>query len=165
MSISESLLREFNSEAGKTRKVLERVPLEKSDWKPHEKSFSLGRLASHVAELPTWVDVTLNQDELDFSKMDYKPYVAQNTEELLKFFDDNTAKAAEVLKNTTDDVFMENWTMRDGDTVYFTAPKIGVLRDFVLNHTIHHRAQLGLYLRLNDVPVPQTFGPTADEPM
>lgn len=156
---------EFNAEADKTRKMLERVPLDKADWKPHDKSFSMGRLASHLAELSTWVEATLNHDELDFSKMDYKPFVAQNTEELLKFFDDNREKATEVLKNTSDEVFSQDWTLRSGDTVYFTAPKLATLRDFVLNHTIHHRAQLGVYLRLNDIPVPQTMGPTADEPM
>jgi uncharacterized damage-inducible protein DinB len=165
MQRNEVLLMEFEREADKTRKMLERVPLEKSDWKPHEKSFTLGRLASHVAELSSWVDVTLNQDELDFSKMDYKPVVAETTEELLKIFDDNREKAVKTLKEANDENLMSDWTMRDGDTVFFTAPKIGVLRDFVLNHTIHHRAQLGVYLRMNDVPLPQTFGPTADEPM
>jgi uncharacterized damage-inducible protein DinB len=165
MQKNEVLLMEFEREADKTRKMLERVPLDKSDWKPHEKSFTLGRLASHVAELSSWVDVTLNQDELDFSKMDYKPVVAETTEELLKIFDDNREKAVKTLKDATDEKLMSDWTMRDGDTVFFTAPKIGVLRDFVLNHTIHHRAQLGVYLRMNDVPLPQMFGPTADEPM
>lgn len=165
MTRSEALLMEFEREADKTRKMLERVPLDKADWKPHEKSFTLGRLASHVAEIPGWANVTLNQDELDFSKMDYKPVVAETTEDLLKLFDEKRAGAAEAIKNATDEVLMSDWTMRDGDTVFFTAPKIGVLRDFVLNHVIHHRAQLGVYLRMNDVPVPQTFGPTADEQM
>lgn len=165
MTRSEVILMEFEREADKTRKMLERVPLEKADWKPHEKSYTLGRLASHVAEIPSWAVVTLNQDELDFSKMDYKPQVAETTEELLKIFDEKRSEAAEAIKNATDEVMMSDWTLRDGDTIYFTAPKIGVLRDFVLNHVIHHRAQLGVYLRMNDVPVPQTFGPTADEPM
>ena len=165
MTRSEVILMEFEREADKTRKILERVPLEKADWKPHEKSMSLGRLATHVAEIPSWTAVTLNQDELDFSTMDYKPTVAENTDDLLKIFDEKRSEAVDAIKNATDEVFMSNWTMRDGDKVYFTAPKIGVLRDFVMNHTIHHRAQLGVYLRMNDVPLPQMFGPTADEPM
>lgn len=165
MTKSEGLLMEFENEAKKTRKMLERVPMDKADWKPHEKSYTMGALAAHIAELPTWVDVNVNQDELDFSKMDYKPFVPKDTEDLLKFFDENCSKAVEVLKNTNDEILMGNWTLRNGDQVYFTAPKAGVLRDFVLSHTIHHRAQLGVYLRMNDVPLPQTFGPTADEPM
>ena len=165
MNRNEVLLMEFEREADKTRTMLERVPMDKADWKPHDKSFTMGRLAGHVAEIPNWADATLNQDELDFSKMDYKPFVPETSEDLLKFFDDTRTKAADILKNTSDEVLMQDWTMRDGDTVYFTAPKIGVLRDFVLNHVIHHRAQLGVYLRMNDVAVPQTFGPTADEQM
>ena len=165
MTKSEVLLMEFEREADKTRKTLERVPMEKAGWKPHEKSFSMGRLATHIAELPGWAEVTLNQDELDFSKMDYKPIVAETTEDLLRVFDEKRAEAVNAIKTASDEKLMSNWTMRDGDKVYFTAPKIGVLRDFVLNHTIHHRAQLGVYLRMNDVPLPQTFGPTADEPM
>jgi uncharacterized damage-inducible protein DinB len=165
MALNEALLKEFEMESAKTRKMLERVPDGKYDWKPHEKSFTLGALASHIAELPVWVDATLNMDELDFSKFDYKPAIANNNEEILKIFDDNVSKAKEVLKNVSDETLMSDWTMRNGEQVYFTAPKIGVLRDFVLNHTIHHRSQLGLYLRLNDIAVPMMFGPTADEQM
>jgi uncharacterized damage-inducible protein DinB len=165
MTKSEPLLMEFEMETGRTRKMLERVPDNKFDWKPHDKSYSMGALASHIADIPNWVDATLNMDELDFANFEYKPPIATNNEELLKIFEEKRAEAADVIKNTSDETFMSNWTMRDGDTVFFTAPKIGALRDFVLNHIIHHRAQLGVYLRMNDVPLPQTFGPTADEPM
>lgn len=165
MGINEAFLAELKQEAATTRNMLERVPLDKSDWKPHEKSMPLGRLATHIPEILSWVGVTLDQAELDWSKFDYKPHVATSTDDLLKILDDNLAKAEETLKNSPDAKFMENWTMRDGDKVFFTLPKAAVLRSFVFNHWIHHRAQLGVYLRLLGVPLPSSYGPTADQTM
>jgi uncharacterized damage-inducible protein DinB len=165
MGMNEALLAELKQEAAATRKILERVPLEKSDWKPHEKSMSLGRLASHVAELPGWVSVTLDTDELDWSKFDYKPQIAKSTEELLKILDDNVAKAEASLKNADDKKFFENWTMRNGEQLFFTLPKAAVLRTSAYSHMYHHRGQLSVYLRLLDVPLPGIYGPTADENM
>jgi len=165
MPINESFIAELEQEAKATRKLLERVPLEKSDWKPHEKSMSLGRLAFHVTEIPGFISATLDFDELDFAKFDYKPVTSGTTEDLLKSFDDNCSKAIKSLKDAPDSRFMDNWTMRNGDTVYFTLPKIAVVRSFSYNHWYHHRAQLGVYLRLLDVPLPGIYGPTADEPM
>jgi uncharacterized damage-inducible protein DinB len=165
MGINESFIAELQQEVQATKKLLERVPLDKADWKPHEKSMSLGRLAFHVAEIPGWTTVTLDSDGIDFAKHDYKPVTSGTTEELLKCLDDNYNKAMKSLNEAPDNRFMENWTMRTGDTVYFTLPKIAVLRSFSYNHWYHHRAQLGVYLRLLDVAVPGIYGPTADEQM
>lgn len=165
MGINESFIAELEQEAKATRKLLERVPLDKADWKPHEKSMALGRLAFHVAEIPGYTSATMDTDELDFAKMDYKPITSGTTADLLKSFDDNYAKAMKSLKDAPDERFMENWTMKNGEIIYLTLPKIAVLRSFSFSHLIHHRAQLGVYLRLLDVPLPGTYGPTADEQM
>lgn len=163
MGMNEVFIAELQQEAASTRKLLERVPMDKPDWVPHKKSMKLGNLAHHVSELPGWTMVTLNQDELDFAKWEYKPVVPKTTEELVKNFDDQLSKAIECLKNSDDAKFMENWTMRQGEQIFFTLPKAAVLRSFVFNHSYHHRAQLGVYLRLLDIPIPGMYGPTADE--
>lgn len=165
MSINQSFISELEQEAKATKKVLERVPLDKPDWKPHEKSMALGRLATHVAEIPGWVTSTLAADELDFAKFDYKPRIATNTDELIQIFEENRSKGLDSLKNAKDEEFTKNWTMRNGEQIYFTLPKIAVLRTFAYNHLYHHRAQLTVYLRLLNVPLPYIYGPTADEPM
>jgi uncharacterized damage-inducible protein DinB len=162
-NLSSALIGEMEQEAKTTRTVLERVPADKFDWKPHEKSMEFGRLASHIAEMFSWTGPSLQQPELDFSKMDYKPFEPKTTEDLLEFFDKNVAEAIDVLRNTGDEVFLENWTMRNGEQVYFTMPKAVVMRSFVLNHIVHHRGQLSVYLRLNDIAVPPIYGPSADE--
>ncbi|MBX7044500.1 MAG: DinB family protein [Ignavibacteria bacterium] len=164
MQLNEGLIAELQHEAVSTRKMLERVPADKFGWKPHEKSMTLGRLASHIAEIPGWTNETINQDVLDFAKMEYKPFEPNSAEELVKFFDDKLASALDTLKNNaTDENLMGMWTMKNGETVYMTMPRIAVMRGFVLSHLIHHRAQLGVYLRLLDVPVPSSYGPSADE--
>jgi uncharacterized damage-inducible protein DinB len=165
MGINELFIAELQQESASTRKLLERVPLDKADWKPHEKSMPLGRLATHVAEIPGWTTVTMEQDELDFATMDYKPVIAKDNHELVKMLDENLAKALKTLKDSPDERFSENWTMRTGDKIYFTLPKAAVLRSFAFNHQYHHRAQLTVYLRLLDVPLPGIYGPTADETM
>lgn len=162
-NIASALIAEMEHEAATTRKCLERVPAEKFSWKPHEKSMEFGRLASHVAEMFGWTPSTLQSAELDFAKIDYKPFEPDSTEALLGYLDKNVAEAIDVLRNTSDEQFMENWTMRNGETVYFTLPKIAVMRSFVLNHIVHHRGQLSVYLRLNEIPVPSIYGPSADE--
>jgi uncharacterized damage-inducible protein DinB len=163
MSIAQSLLPEFDHEFATLRKTLERVPEGKGDYAPHTKSMPMGRLAGHLAELPGWVNATIEADELDFAKMDYKPFVPANTAELITALDAAVAKARPVLAGASDADMMKPWTLKQGDKVFFTMPKVAVLRSFVMNHMIHHRAQLGVYLRLNDVPVPSTYGPSADE--
>jgi len=162
-NIASALVAEMEQEAAVARKCLERVPAEKFDWKPHEKSMTFVRLASHVAEMFGWTPPTLEHPELDFSKMDYKPAEPKTTEELVEILDKNVSEAIACLKNTPDETFMEDWTMRNGEQVYFTMPKIAVMRSFVMNHIVHHRGQLSVYLRLNDIPVPAMYGPSADE--
>ena len=162
-NISTALIAEMEQEAKTTRTCLERIPADKFAWKPHEKSMAFGQLASHIAEMFSWTGATLQHPELDFSKMDYKPFEPRSTEDLLEFFDKNVAEAIDVLRNTGDEVFVENWTLCNGDAVYFTMPKIVTMRSFVLSHIIHHRGQLSVYLRLNDIAVPQIYGPSADE--
>lgn len=162
-TISSALIAEMEQEAAVARKCLERVPADKFDWKPHEKSMSFGRLAVHIAEMFSWTAVTLQQPALDFAKFDYKPLEPSTNEELVEFFDKNVAEAVDVLRNTADETYMEDWTMRNGEQVYFTMPKIVTMRSFVMNHIVHHRGQLSVYLRLNDIPVPSIYGPSADE--
>ena len=160
--IAQSMLPEFDHEFATLRIALERVP-NNPDFQPHEKSMTLARLAGHLAEIPSWVGATLLVDELDFGAGEYEPFTTADKDELLARFDKDVAEARKVLAETTDETMMGNWTMRTGDTVHMTMPKVAVLRSFVFNHMIHHRAQLGVYLRLNDVAVPQTYGPSADE--
>lgn len=164
MNLNEPLIAEMEQESIATRKTLERVPEDKFGWKPHEKSMSLGALAAHVAEIATWTGASINKDELDFSKEEYKPFVPKTTAELVEFYDKNQAEAIKVLKeNATNENLMKMWSLKNGETTYLTMPKIAVMRGFVLSHLIHHRAQLGVYLRMLDVPLPSTYGPSADE--
>jgi len=163
MGLGEALHGEMEQEAATTRKLLERIPADKFDWKPHDKSMTMGQLASHVAEMVNWTTPTMDQPELDFSKFDYKPFVPKTSEELLEFFDKNIVEALETLKNSPDEKFFEPWTMRNGEQIYFTMPKAVTMRSFIMNHIVHHRGQLSVYLRLNDIPVPAIYGPSADE--
>lgn len=156
------LVPEFEHEASLTRKTLARVPFDRADWKPHEKSYSLGELAVHVADIPAWMDVTINQDVFEMDGP-YEPPTAETVEELLELFDRNVARAREVLAGASGEDLMATWSMKQGGEVTFSMPKVAVVRGFILSHTIHHRAQLGVYLRLLDVPVPATYGPSADE--
>jgi len=165
MNLNEAMLGELQNEAASTRKMLELIPDDKLTWTPHEKSMTLGTLASHIAEIPTWVNATIEKDELDFATSDYKPFIPTSAEELVERFDKNMSAAVESLKNTSNETLMKNWKLRSGEDIYFDMPKIQVLRGFVLNHNVHHRGQLSVYLRLNDVPLPSVYGPTADEPM
>lgn len=162
-NISSAFIAEMEQEAAVARKCLERIPADKFGWKPHEKSMGFGQLASHVAEMFGWTPATLQQAELDFAKWDYKPFEPQSTEELVEFLDKNVAEAIDTLRNTPDSVYMENWTMRNGEQIYFTLPKAAVMRSFVMNHIVHHRGQLSVYLRLNEIAVPAIYGPSADE--
>lgn len=166
MSLSQSILPEFDNEMANTRRTLERVPQEKFGWKPHEKSWSMGDLATHLSNLPSWTEITLTQESFDMNPEGEEPETATpatSTQELLDLFDENVKKAREVISSTTDENFMKPWTLLSGGETVLSLPKIGVLRSFVMNHIIHHRAQLGVYLRLNDLPVPAIYGPSADE--
>lgn len=161
--LASAFLAELENEAKVARQCLERVPADKFDWTPHEKSMTFGRLAVHVAEMFGWTKMTLTSDVLDFAEADWKAFEPATNEELLAYFDEQIATAKEVLANTSDETFMTDWTMRNGEQVYFTMPKVAVMRTFVMNHIIHHRGQLSVYLRLNDIPVPSIYGPSADE--
>ena len=166
MTLSESFLPEFDQEMAITRKMLERFPEEKAAWKPHDKSMSLGRLAHHVAEIPGWTKESLTVDELDMRPVGAPPPTPQDATsrtQLLELFDKNVEVARGLLSKLTDKALTEPWSLLSGGQKLFTIPRGTVLRTWVLNHAVHHRAQLGVYYRLNDVPVPATYGPSADE--
>jgi uncharacterized damage-inducible protein DinB len=166
MTIGQALLPEFDQEMASTRKVLERVPDDKLDWKAHEKSNTIGWVATHLANIPSWVGYTLKQDSLDVHPPGgaaMKAPMAHSRQEILDRFDNNVAQARQELASADDAEFSKPWTLLSQGAKIFTLPKAAVLRTFVLNHIIHHRAHLCVYLRLNDIPVPGLYGPSADE--
>jgi uncharacterized damage-inducible protein DinB len=165
MGLSEPILAEYKQEAITTRKLLERIPPDALGWKPHEKSMTMERLAVHVAELYGWPSIILTSNELDFSKMEYKPPAIVKISDLLEFFDQSVGKASDLLKNQTDEHLLKPWKLRTGEKVFFEMPRLAVIRSMALNHSIHHRGQLSVYLRLRNVPIPSIYGPSADEPM
>jgi len=162
MGMVDALLPEFDHEMTTTRKVLERVPEDRFDWKPHAKSFSLRDLAQHVATVPMWGSVTLNSAELDTAAMNPIPPVS-NRAELLSMFDQNAAATRAALVDKSDAELMTPWALKRGTQTIFSMPRAMVWRSFVMSHLIHHRGQLSVYLRLNDTPVPSIYGPSADE--
>lgn len=166
MALSEALLPEFDNEMANTRKTLERVPEDKFGWKPHEKSGSMGWLAGHLANIPSWVNFTIREDSLDLAPqgVPVQPLPPPNSrKELLDTFDKNIAAARAAIAGASDPHLAKPWSLLNNGTPILTMPRIAVLRSFVMNHIIHHRAQLGVYLRLNNVPVPAIYGPSADE--
>ena len=162
MSIISMFQKQLEEEAKTTRKMLERIPDDKFDWKPHEKSMTMRRLATHVAELPTWITMTLNTDELDFAKHPYQPVPINNTQELVAYFERSLEDGRSSLSNARGEQMELPWTLRNGETIYSTSPKEEVIR-MSLSQIIHHRAQLGVFLRLLNVPIPGSYGPSADE--
>ena len=162
MTIGDNLLPEFDQEMTTTRRLLERVPTDKGSWKPHPKSFSLAHLAQLVAWIPGWIANTLRETTLDLATA--PGYSSETTENLLKDFDRNIGLAREALKSSKDADYAVAWSLKHGDRVLWTAPRGTVVRNHI-NHVIHHRGQLTVYLRLNDVPLPPIYGPTADERM
>lgn len=162
MPFSEGLLPEFDEEMKNTRKMLERVPEARFDYKPHEKSMALGRLASHVAELPSWAANTLESELLEMQP-GQAPYIAKSSKQLLEDFDKNVAEARKLIAAAADADFAKIWTLKYGGQTIFAAPRSVVIRNVVMNHMIHHRAQLSVYLRLNEIEVPGMYGPSADE--
>lgn len=164
MTIKDAFIAEMKHESTMTKKMLEKVPLENKDWKPHEKSMTIGRLATHVAQTTHWV-VSINRiDDFDFMK-DYnsKPHIASSTKELLEIFQTNLDLAIADLETMKDEDFNKSWTVRRGETVMFTLPKKVAIRSWAFSHLFHHRGQLSVYLRLLNVPVPGMYGPSADE--
>jgi uncharacterized damage-inducible protein DinB len=162
MTISETLLPEFDQEMANTRKILACVPEDKFTWKPHEKSMTLGRLASHVAEMANWAAVTVNLDKLELKPGD-KPFNAATSAELLGGSDKYAAEGRAAIAGAGDESLGQPWSLVYGGHTLLTMPRAAVLRGMVMNHMIHHRGQLSVYLRLNDVAVPGMYGPSADE--
>ena len=161
MSIATALLPEFDMEMATTRKLLERVPSEKGTWKPHPKSFALGHLAQLVARMPGWLTNAVQETELNLAGA--TGYSFEKTETLLDEFDRNVKEARAALAKTSDQDLAVTWSLKAGDKVLFSMPRGGVVRQ-TINHLVHHRGQITVYLRLLDVPIPSIYGPTADEP-
>ncbi len=162
MTFIESFQKELERESLTTRKMLERVPTGKFDWKPHEKSMTLKQLATHVAEIPTWLNMVLTTSELDFASNSYQPADVPDAEGLVSFFEKSLADGKAALANANDEQLKDTWTMRSGEKIFASDPKDEVLRGCFCQ-VVHHRAQLGVYLRLLEVPIPGSYGPSADD--
>ena len=162
MPLNQALLPEFDHEMENTRKSLERVPEGKSDWKPHPKSCTMASLATHLATISHWAEAIVGQDSFDVANAPPQAPLKSKAE-ILAAFDKSAASARKAIAGASDEQLMKPWSLLSGGKPVFTMPRIGVLRAFVMSHIIHHRAQLGVYLRLNDVPVPSIYGPSADE--
>lgn len=166
MSYAETVLPEFDQETAKTRKVLERVPVDKLDWRPHPKSNTIGWNANHLAEIPGWVEATLTKPSWDFAPVDgprYQSPKLTTRQAILDLFDRNVAAARKAIAAVKDEHMTQSWSLLQAGKPFFTMPRTAMIRNFILNHLIHHRAILCVYLRLNDVPVPGMYGPSADE--
>jgi uncharacterized damage-inducible protein DinB len=162
MPLNQAMLPEFDHEMANTRKSLERVPDSKSDWKPHEKSMTMGGLATHLATICHWAEAIVGQDSFDVTNAPPQPQFKSKAE-MLAAFDQSAAAARKAIEGASDEQLMKPWSLVSNGKAIFTMPRAGVLRSFIMNHIIHHRAQLGVYLRLNDVSVPSIYGPSADE--
>lgn len=166
MSLSQSLLPEFDHEMASTRKVLERIPNDKLNWKAHEKSNTIGWVGAHLANIPYWAVMALTKSELDIAPVGGEPFrtpPCNSVKEILDNFDKNVAAARAAIVAAPDAEFFKPWSLLQGGKTLFTMPKVAVLRSFVMNHIIHHRAHLCVYLRLNNIPVPGLYGPSADD--
>jgi uncharacterized damage-inducible protein DinB len=166
MRIADALLPEFDQEAASTRKVLERVPTDKFKYKPHEKSFDMGSLAVHIATMFSWGATTLKEDSFDVAPEGREPYrdpIATDTAALVASFDKNAADFRAALAAADNDSLMKPWSLLAGGKPIFTMPRVAVIRGMIFNHIIHHRGQLTVYLRMNDIPLPAIYGPSADE--
>ena len=166
MTIAQLLLPEVDQEMATTRRVLERVSDDKLSWKPHDKSFSTGDLASHIVNMIKWTDVTMNATEFDLASVSPEQAnpTAASRAQLLEWFDVNAASARLAIQKSDADYFVP-WSLKQNGRTIFTMPRYTCIRSFFLNHVVHHRAQLSVYLRLNDIPVPSMYGPSADEGM
>jgi uncharacterized damage-inducible protein DinB len=155
-------LKEMEQEAATTRKMLASIPEDKYDWKPHEKSMSVKQLATHIAELPGWVSMTIHTDELDFNANKYEPKAVKNNKELMQYLENQLSTAKADLEKSKDDILPEKWVLRSGETIHSTATKAETIR-MAFSQITHHRAQLGVYLRLLNIPIPGSYGPSADD--
>lgn len=164
--MTDFLLPEYDREMAITRRFLERIPDDRLGWKPHSKSWTLGQLGTHLANLPNWMGDTIRKSELDIAPVGQPPYKEKekaSRQEMLDFFDKAVAHGREALSSVTDEALTQPWTLLSGGKAIMTMPRYTVLRSFVMNHVVHHRAHLGVFLRLCDVPVPSAYGPSADE--
>lgn len=162
MSRIKTFLKELEQESLTTRKMLQRVPTNKFGWQPHPKSMTIKRLATHIAELPSWITMALTTDELDFANNPYAPVDINTTDELLSYFEKCLEDGRSHLTEEYENVLDKGWTLRSGEQIFSVDPKADVIR-MSINQIIHHRAQLGVFLRLLDIPIPGSFGPSADE--
>lgn len=162
-ALKQAILGDLDQELANTRRVLERVPDEHFDWKPHEKSMTLGALSAHLENILYWQRMILEEDEFDLAATPPPRTIPANRDELLRGFDERKAALDEAVAGADDASFSRTWTLRRGDEVIFARPKAAILRGMGISHMVHHRGQLSVYLRLLDVPVPATYGPSADE--
>ena len=162
--IKQAMMNEIKQEAAQTKKLLERVPFDKFDWSPHEKSMKLGRLAVHIAEIPRWSSRILTATDFDFTKAGYKQAEVASTEELVQLSEKNIQTALDDFNAAQDEDLVAPWTFRRGKHVIFTLPRASAIRTLAMNHLLHHRGQLSVYLRLLHIPIPGMYGPSADEP-
>src|ERR1700752_2280636 len=163
MKVIDWLATQFDHETKTTRRHLERLPGDKLDWRPHEKSYTAGALASHIVECVNWTPDGFTKNEVNFDPATYKPYLATSTTELLEAFEKAVANGKRVLEEVDDEAAMQPWSLKIAGKTLFERPRLDVFRDFTLSHLIHHRGQFSVYLRLMNVPVPGSYGPTADE--
>jgi uncharacterized damage-inducible protein DinB len=166
MGMRDGFLNEYDHEMGTTRKVLERVPEDKTDWKPHNTSMPMGRLAGHIAEMIGFGAMTFQGDSFDFRAPGAPPptpTVMTSRKQLLELFDKNAAATREAVAKASDEDMLKTWTLLAGGNTIFSLPRIAVMRTMILNHAIHHRGQLSVYLRMNQVPIPSIYGPSGDE--
>ena len=165
MLLNESLVEELRHEAAGTHKMLQLIPYHKLGWQPHIKSMTLGRLGAHIAEIPGWLVQTIKQEELDFATANFSPQILEKPDAIMQAFHENMEKGLAALSEATDENLTSAWTLRNGDEIFLRMQRIGVVRGMVLNHIVHHRGQLSVYLRLLDIPVPGMYGPSADDMM
>jgi uncharacterized damage-inducible protein DinB len=161
MAIKDALLAEYDHEMGTTRKLLERIPDNKLAWRPHAKSMAFGEIASHLGNIPNWAAPILNDSSFDLANVPHQEAKTSRAE-ILAFFDASSGSTRRLM-DKSDAEYLAPWTLKRGGQLMFTLPRVAAFRSFVLNHTIHHRGQLSVYLRLNDIPVPSIYGPSADE--
>ena len=161
--IRQGMIKEIEHEASLTKKMLERIPIDKFNWKPHDKSREIGALAIHVAQLPSWASRALTSSEFDILTMKREVPEIKTAEDLVKILEASVSKAVEDLQNASDEDMMTTWTFKRGEHVVFSLPRAAVIRSMAMNHLIHHRGQLSVYLRLLNIPVPGMYGPSADE--
>lgn len=163
MNIADGIIMELQAERVSAREMLSRIPQDQWDYKPHEKSMALGPLGCHIAETFTWIDSIVDNDVFDMDPTTYVPWLASSMGELLQTFDSNCDALIEKLQSQSDEHLMGNWKMTMGGQVAMEMPRVAVIRMFMISHTIHHRAQMSVYLRMLDVPLPSVYGPSGDE--